>query len=180
MSARDETVSAMVEARRVQARRELVEELASEAGGCCEECDTVVEMAGQLAEGDVASSIFPWATALDSHDRADFLDELAAAAITHADTSIAMAEVEATCARWREIAAIGPGKDTRTREGESTQVIAEYGVRAPAGEVAWVTSHWSVAAGRVAACRSDWPDAQLMRRTVMYSSWVADGAGEVQ
>jgi hypothetical protein len=46
----------------------------------------------------------PWARLMDDEDRADFLDELAAAAITNADSSTALAEVEDTCGRWRAIA----------------------------------------------------------------------------
>ncbi|MFJ3949040.1 hypothetical protein ACIPXV_03075 [Streptomyces libani] len=46
----------------------------------------------------------PWARLMDAEDRADFLDELAASAITHADSKTALSEVEDTCARWRAIA----------------------------------------------------------------------------
>ncbi|MFJ8049871.1 hypothetical protein [Streptomyces luteogriseus] len=46
----------------------------------------------------------PWAALMDGEDLADFLDELAASAITHASSETALAEVEATCGRWRAIA----------------------------------------------------------------------------
>ncbi|MEU1800803.1 hypothetical protein [Streptomyces sp. NPDC019937] len=47
---------------------------------------------------------FPWARWLDAEDRADFLDELAAAAIANVGGAEVLAEVEETCARWRVIA----------------------------------------------------------------------------
>jgi hypothetical protein len=47
---------------------------------------------------------FPWAALMDGEDLSDFLDELAASAITHASSEVALAEVEATCGRWRLIA----------------------------------------------------------------------------
>lgn len=46
----------------------------------------------------------PWAALMDHEDMTDFLDELGAAAITHADSTTALAEVEDTCGRWRLIA----------------------------------------------------------------------------
>jgi hypothetical protein len=47
---------------------------------------------------------FPWAALMDHEDLTDFLDELAASAITHASSEVALTEVEATCGRWRLIA----------------------------------------------------------------------------
>jgi hypothetical protein len=46
----------------------------------------------------------PWAAHMSHEDLTDFLDELAASAITHASAGVALAEVEATCARWRAVA----------------------------------------------------------------------------
>lgn len=46
----------------------------------------------------------PWARLMDHEDLTEFLDELAASAITHASSETALAEVEATCGRWRLIA----------------------------------------------------------------------------
>ncbi|MEU9498187.1 hypothetical protein [Streptomyces sp. NPDC048196] len=54
--------------------------------------------------GDEYPPALPWARLMDAEDRADFLDELAAAAITHADSKTALADVEDTCGRWRAIA----------------------------------------------------------------------------
>lgn len=58
--------------------------------------------AGQVP--DVYPPAMPWAKWLDDEDRADFLDELAAAAIAHVGSAEALAEVESTCSRWRVIA----------------------------------------------------------------------------
>lgn len=63
----------------------------------------------------------PWARLMDDEDLADFLDELAASAITHASNARALAEVEDTIARWRLIAEAqhghntAPGPDAVTR-----------------------------------------------------------------
>ena len=46
----------------------------------------------------------PWAALMDHEDLTEFLDELAASAITHASSERALAEVEDTCGRWRVIA----------------------------------------------------------------------------
>jgi hypothetical protein len=46
----------------------------------------------------------PWAALMDHEDVSDFLDELAASAITHASSEVALAEVEKTCSTWRLIA----------------------------------------------------------------------------
>ncbi|MFF8679553.1 hypothetical protein ACF07F_16740 [Streptomyces sp. NPDC015237] len=61
----------------------------------------------------------PWARLLDHEDLTDFLDELAASAITNASAETALTEVEDTCGRWRLIAeaqhahntAPGPGAE---------------------------------------------------------------------
>lgn len=54
----------------------------------------------------------PWAALLDAGDLADFLDELAASAITHASSDVALAEVEKTCGTWRLIAEAQHGHNT--------------------------------------------------------------------
>lgn len=53
---------------------------------------------------DAYPHAMPWAKWLDAEDLADFLDELAAAAITNVSSARALAEVEETCARWRTMA----------------------------------------------------------------------------
>ncbi|MDX3714363.1 hypothetical protein PV733_36660 [Streptomyces europaeiscabiei] len=71
----------------------------------------------------------PWAALLDDEDRADFLDELAASAITHASSDVALAEVEKTCATWRLIGEAqhghntAPGPDAMTVESASAQAL---------------------------------------------------------
>ncbi|GAA3957210.1 hypothetical protein GCM10022384_07830 [Streptomyces marokkonensis] len=54
--------------------------------------------------GDSYPPALPWAALLDHEDLTDFLDELAASAITHAPAETALAEVEKTCGTWRLIA----------------------------------------------------------------------------
>ena len=48
-------------------------------------------------------SALPWAKLMDHEDLTDFLDELAASAITHVTSEVALDEVESTIARWRAI-----------------------------------------------------------------------------
>lgn len=66
----------------------------------------------------------PWARLMDHEDLTEFLDELAASAITHAPAETALTEVEATCGRWRLIAEAqhahntAPGPDTETDGAE--------------------------------------------------------------
>lgn len=63
----------------------------------------------------------PWARLMDDEDLADFLDELAASATTHASSDVVLAEVEDTIARWRVIGEAqhghntAPGPDAMTR-----------------------------------------------------------------
>lgn len=85
--------------------------------------DRITELEARLAEreqpADTYPPALPWARLMDHEDLADFLDELAASAITHASAEVALTEVESTCGRWREIAeaqhahntAPGPGAD---------------------------------------------------------------------
>ncbi|MFE0808158.1 hypothetical protein ACFW34_11830 [Streptomyces sp. NPDC058848] len=64
----------------------------------------------------------PWARLMDHEDLTEFLDELAASAITHAPAERALTEVEATCGRWRLIAEAqhahntAPGPDAEAGE----------------------------------------------------------------
>lgn len=77
----------------------------------------------------------PWAALMDHEDLTDFLDELAASAITHASCEVALAEVERTCSTWRLIAEAqhahntAPGPDAVadgiTRVIAPTQVLQE-------------------------------------------------------
>jgi len=68
----------------------------------------------------------PWAALMDDEDLSDFLDELAASAVTY-DKSAALTEVEKTCGRWRAIAEAqhahntAPGPDAATGEGLTTE-----------------------------------------------------------
>ncbi|WP_185908391.1 hypothetical protein [Streptomyces sp. WAC02707] len=75
--------------------------------------------AGAKSTADGYPPVLPWAALMDHEDLTDFLDELAASAITHAPAESALAEVEKTCGTWRLIAeaqhahntAPGPGVD---------------------------------------------------------------------
>lgn len=66
----------------------------------------------------------PWAALLDAEDLADFLDELAASAITNASSDVALAEVETTCGTWRLIAEAQHGHNTAPGPDAATQVLA--------------------------------------------------------
>lgn len=66
----------------------------------------------------------PWARLLDADDLADFLDELAASAITHASSDVALAEVEETCGTWRLIAEAQHGHNTAPGPDRLTQSFA--------------------------------------------------------
>jgi TolA-binding protein len=67
----------------------------------------VAELESQLAERDQSADTYPpalpWARLMDHEDLSDFLDELAASAITHGTSEVALTEVESTIARWRVI-----------------------------------------------------------------------------
>lgn len=71
----------------------------------------------------------PWAALMDDEDLHDFLDELAASAITHASNATALAEVEVTCGRWRVIAEAqhahntAPGPDRSGKPDGVTRLI---------------------------------------------------------
>lgn len=64
----------------------------------------IAELEAAQKPSETYPPALPWAALMDSEDLADFLDELAASAITHASNAVALAEVEATCGRWRVIA----------------------------------------------------------------------------
>ena len=66
----------------------------------------------------------PWARLMDDEDLADFLDELAASAITHASNARALAEVEDTIARWRLIGEAQHGHNTAPGPDAVTRVFA--------------------------------------------------------
>jgi hypothetical protein len=64
----------------------------------------VIELEAAQKPSESYPPALPWAQLMDHEDLAGFLDELAASAITHAAVEEALAEVEATCGRWRAIA----------------------------------------------------------------------------
>lgn len=69
--------------------------------------------------------VLPWARLMDDEDLADFLDELAASAITHASNARALAEVEDTIARWRVIGEAQHGHNTAPGPDAVTTSFAE-------------------------------------------------------
>jgi hypothetical protein len=81
----------------------------------------------------------PWAALMDDEDLHDFLDELAASAITHASNARALAEVEETCARWRLIAEAQHGHNTAPGPDAAGQSFAVRAGREsdPARRAAW-------------------------------------------
>ncbi|MFI0233088.1 hypothetical protein [Streptomyces sp. NPDC017086] len=85
---------------------DLCEKAEKQAGG--QPVPEWVEQVRAAAEGMVERRSYPpalpWARLMDDEDLAEFLDELAASAITHAAAEVALTEVEATCGRWRAIA----------------------------------------------------------------------------
>lgn len=78
--------------------------------------------------------VFPWAALMDDEDLHDFLDELAASAITHASNAKALSEVEATCGRWRLIAEAqhahntAPGPDAEA-DGIARRIVPVQALR---------------------------------------------------
>lgn len=79
---------------------------------------------GSKSEPSGYPPAFPWARLMDDEDLADFLDELAAAAITHASNARALAEVESTIGRWRLIAEAQHGHNTAPGPDAVTHVFA--------------------------------------------------------
>lgn len=75
------------------------------------------------AEGMVERTSYPpavpWARLMDDEDRSEFLDELAASAVTY-DSAQVLDEVEATIGRWRAIAEAQHAHNTAPGPGEET------------------------------------------------------------
>ncbi len=96
------------------------------------ELEAQAQKGGQLA--DTYPPVLPWAALLDREDLTDFLDELAASAITHASSEVALAEVEETCSTWRLIAEAqhghntAPGPDALTRAFAPVQALRDLRV----------------------------------------------------
>lgn len=86
--------------------------------------------AGAKATADGYPPALPWAALMDHEDLTDFLDELAASAITHAPAESALAEVEKTCGTWRLIAEAqhahntAPGPDVDASMDKLTRLLA--------------------------------------------------------
>ncbi|MDN3244096.1 hypothetical protein [Streptomyces sp. ZSW22] len=85
---------------------------------------------GAKATADGYPPALPWAALMDHEDLTDFLDELAASAITHAPAESALAEVEKTCGTWRLIAEAqhahntAPGPDVDESVDKLTRLLA--------------------------------------------------------
>lgn len=81
----------------------------------------------------------PWAALMDDDDRAEFLDELAAAATTHASSDVVLAEVEKACATWRLVAEAQHGHNTAPGPDAARQSFAERAAAEsdPGRRVAW-------------------------------------------
>lgn len=113
----------------------------SDSTGQCPELRTIRELAefGLKGMADVPAAeqsqsyppALPWARLMDHEDLADFLDELAAAAIANVDAGAALAEVEKACGTWRLIAEAqygyntAPGPDVMTRTFAPVQALRE-------------------------------------------------------
>jgi hypothetical protein len=93
--------------------------------------DRIADLEAAQKPSETYPPALPWAALMDSEDLADFLDELAASAITHASCAVALAEVEATCGRWRVIAEAqyghntAPGPDALTAAFVPVQALRE-------------------------------------------------------
>ncbi|WP_333744110.1 hypothetical protein [Streptomyces ardesiacus] len=91
--------------------------------------ERIAELEAGAKATDGYPPALPWAALMDHEDLTDFLDELAASAITHAPAESALAEVEKTCGTWRLIAEaqhahnIAPGPDALTRLLAPTQAL---------------------------------------------------------
>ncbi len=125
-SARRSVPELVTEVERLQAQ---VAELLAERRITNEALDDAVQ---ELRErhGDGTRSYppaMPWAALLDHEDLTDFLDELAAAAIRHASSEVALAEVEKACSTWRLIAEAQHGHNTapgpKPTEGEHYAIV---------------------------------------------------------
>lgn len=95
----------------------------------------VREAADGLVERTSYPPALPWARLMDDEDLHDFLDELAASAITHASNARALAEVEDTIARWRVIGEAQHGHNTAPGPDAVTAVfVPAASLREPDGE----------------------------------------------
>lgn len=83
----------------------------------------VREAADGLVERASYPPAFPWARLMDDEDRAEFLDELAESATTHASSDVVLAEVEETCKTWRLIAEAQHGHNTAPGPDAPTQAL---------------------------------------------------------
>jgi hypothetical protein len=94
--------------------------------------DRVAELEAQAQKGeqpaDTYPPVLPWAALMDREDLTDFLDELAASAITHASSEVALAEVEETCSTWRLIAEAQHGHNTAPGPDAPTQALRDLRV----------------------------------------------------
>mgnify|MGYP001565506917 CR=1 FL=1 len=96
----------------IQAYARLRQALASAKRGRARLRARIAELEAAQVPADVYPPAMPWAALMDAGDLADFLDELAASAITNASSDVALAEVEKTCATWRLIAEAQHGHNT--------------------------------------------------------------------
>lgn len=105
-------------------------------GTACE-CVRFVESAGPAPKPSSGGYplALPWAALMDDEDRAEFLDELAAAATTHASSDVVLAEVEKACATWRLIAEAQHGHNTAPGPDALTVTFSPVAsLREPEGE----------------------------------------------
>lgn len=139
----NESVSEAAEALRVQ--RDRIAGLEAQAAMACRVCEAPVRWVDSSSGGwwnhatpaedghgvtprpaPLASypPVMRWAALLDREDLADFLDELAASAITNASSDVALAEVETTCRTWRLIAEAQHGHNTAVGPDAMSQAFA--------------------------------------------------------
>lgn len=97
--------------------------------------EAVRKAADGLVERASYPPAFPWARLMDDEDRAEFLDELAESATTHASSDVVLAEVEETCKTWRLIAEAQHGHNTAPGPDAVTAVFVPVAsLREPEGE----------------------------------------------
>lgn len=123
----------VAELNRLRAR---VAELEAERHSTNEALDDAVQALRAIeAPGGTYPPALPWAALLDDEDRAEFLDELAAAATTHASSDVVLAEVEKACATWRLIAEAQHGHNTAPGPDAVTRTFVPVAsLREPEGE----------------------------------------------
>ncbi|MEV0015384.1 hypothetical protein [Streptomyces tendae] len=125
----DDMASVSTDAVRVAERS--VSELKREHAENARLRERVAELEAEAkATADGYPPALPWARLMDHEDLTDFLDELAASAITHAPAESALAEVEKTCGTWRLIAEAqhahntAPGPDVDASVDKLTRLLA--------------------------------------------------------